>query len=346
MALVAIASVAVLRPPGQLADLLLVGLIGLVAVAFVLAWRSGLDGLEVQRRLPRVATKGEALLIVHEVVNVGGRVVRDLALAELWEGGGSRTFFHQLPPGTRAEARTRMFLGQRGRLVLKGVVLQHGDPFGLFSTERVVPLPGQVLVQPRPRSVAGAMALARALRRGAGGFDAQDWASVREWREGDPLRFINWRLTARRGYPVVRVSPNQPVSISLIVLDRALPGGPRAEAEFEKAVSLAAGLGLAMLGRGTELRFLAPGAADPVALDGLRGRAGASRLLEALALIAPDGAGLGAASDDLAQAALVTARSLTPHDRRRYACTLETRRLLPGGVAEIPPTRRRRAVSA
>jgi len=314
---VTVASLAVFRPPGPLADLLLASLGAIVGLALILAYRCGIDDLEVRRRLPRVGTKGGTLDVVHEVINTGSRLIHGATLVErpgplekdALPAGGSGTFFPQILPQMRSEARTRLFVGRRGPLTLEGVTLTLGDPFGLFVFERQIDLPGEVLVQPRPRRASGLSALAHSVRRAAMETAASEWSKVREWRAGDPLRSVHWRLTAKRGFPIVKTSEAPRGQRTEVVLDRRPRDGRRAGPAFEYAVSLAAGLSLTLLEQGAEVCFRAPGDLNDVALDRLRGRAGGARLLEALALVAPDKRGLDAAGDlDLSRAVVVTSR--------------------------------------
>ncbi len=320
IALVAAASVGLTRPIGALGDLLLAFLIALLAGAYLLAWRAGVGGLEVRRLLPAVATKGEALTVVHLVTHGGGGVLHDLALTELpreaaAEPGlaGSGTYFPQVLPGLVLEARTRLFVGRRGRLALDRLAAVTGDPFGLFTRTATLALPAEVLVRPRPERAAAAAALAHARRRGALGgalAEAPEWAGVREGRSGDPLRLVHWRLTARRGAPIVRLLEQERPGAARLVLDRRLAGRrPRALAELEQAIALTAGLGLELLGRGHEVELAAaagPGEEAPLRLT-LRGGEGRTRLLDALALITPLPPE-GAAPPGLAGAVVVTAR--------------------------------------
>lgn len=313
-----VVSLAIFRPPGPLADLLLTGLAALVGLGLFLAYRTGLGSLEVRRRLPRVGTKGETLAVVHDVVNRSSRLVQGVTITErpaptmgeALPAGSSGTFFPQILPRLRAEARTRLFVGRRGRLELEGLTLTASDPFGMFSVERFVPLPCEVLVQPRPRRAPALTVLASEVRRAAMETAASDWSKVREWREGDPLRSVHWRLTARRGFPIVKTAELPRGQRALIVLDRRPAGGRRAAAAFEYAISLAAGLSITLLEQGSEVRLLAPGELGPLTLGGLRGRPGGGRLLEALALVTPDALGIEAlaADVDLTNAVVVTSR--------------------------------------
>jgi len=134
------------------------------------------------------------------------------------------------------------------------------------------------------------------------------WTGVREWRAGDPVRLVHWRLTARRGFPVVKTLPRRADRTVVLVLDRTpRPGARNPRLEFERAVAQAAGVGQAALAEGP-VRFLAPGEEAPLDLGEVRGRTGAAALLEALALVGPDPVGLGALPAGVAAPLVVSAR--------------------------------------
>jgi uncharacterized protein (DUF58 family) len=281
---IAAVSLGVLRPPGALADLLLTALLAFLLAGWLLARRAGLSEVEVRRRLPRVATRGDALTIVHEVCQPGPGLLRNLEVCELPDSLG-RTTFPALLPGCTLQAATRAFAGQRGLLQLRSVLLRSGDPFGLFAVEERRPLADEVLIRPRPRRADGRLALNR-LRRERVGLESSEWESVREWRPGDPLRRVHWRATARRGYPIVRTAPRLRAQALVLALDLGLDGASPAELRrFERAVALAAGVGLSVLERGGALTLVTLGdGADDLAL---RGRPGATRLLARLAEVEP-----------------------------------------------------------
>lgn len=331
-------SVGFLRPPGALSDALAATLALLWVGAWLWAWGLPLEQLKVRRRLPRSATKGEAVPVVHELANPSPRILHHL-LVEEWNPSQDparecRSYFPQLLPEARGESRARLFLGRRGRLQLQGLSIWGGDPFGLFRVEVRVWLEGEVLVRPRPQEVLGRWALAQARRSRAGGAPAE-WATVREWRPGDPLRWVSWRLSARRGYPIVRTGPLRDAQRAAIVLD-IRPGERRID--FERAVALAAGLALVLLRRGARVT-LHLGAET---LAPLGAASGASLLLERLAVVEElSGAPLVVPPG----AYLVTARRLTPGEGAGAALALESPRLPPGALRQGDAPARLRAAS-
>lgn len=311
-------------------------LAGTLALLWCLGWiwakTLPLGKLEVRRRVPASATKGEAVRVVHELRNPAGRALRDLIVLEwnpdLDPARECRSYFPEVFPGARAEARARLFLGRRGPLQLGGISVFASDPFGLFLVERRIVLRGEVLVRPRPQEVVGRWALEQARRRAGGAPTPSDWTTVREWRSGDPLRWISWRLTARRGFPIVRTGPVQTAHRAVIVLD--LRPSPR-RIDFERAVAVAAGLGLVLLRRGATIQLVI-GEEEPGIP--LQGAAGSAPFLERLALVE---AQPGASLPQIPGAYLVTSCRLQPGEASQAALVLETPRLLPGPVRADGP---------
>lgn len=264
---------------------------------------------------------------MHELRNPSGRPLRDLIVREwnpdLDPARECQSYFPEVLPAARGEARARLFLGRRGPLELGGVSVFAGDPFGLFRVERRISLPAEVLVRPRPQEVVGRWALERARKRAGGAPTPSEWTTVREWRSGDPMRWISWRLSARRGFPIVRTGPVQTAHRALIVLDLR-PAARRIE--FERAVAVAAGLGLVLLRRGAAIQ-LQLGCGEPGPPQS--GAAGAAPFLERLALVEPES---GSRLPSAPGAYLVTGSRLQPGEGSEAALTIETPKLLPGAV--------------
>jgi uncharacterized protein (DUF58 family) len=294
LAVTALLLLATLPPrSSRLLDLLLAMLGSLVVLAFVLAV-TALRGLRLERELPATGTRGASVPLVERLVNDSGSPAFAIAVSERGIGGAARAvFFPVVPPAGRAEARGKLRLAARGLLRLEAASLEATDPFGFFRASRVVGVPGEVLVTPRPRRLAARRLLEAARRghsagpRGARGTRSAEPLSVREYRHGDSPRDMHWRLSAHTGTLVVKTFQAEQNHDALIVLDRVPPGlSPEGLAAFERAVSLAAGLGLEILDGGGEVAFAATGT-PPVRLERLRGRAGRTALLAALALVEP-----------------------------------------------------------
>jgi uncharacterized protein (DUF58 family) len=112
----------------------------------------------------------------------------------------------------------------RGRYGVDEAVAVIEDPFGLERTTVSLPAQGALLVFPRLVeldtlfSEAGARAHdgRRLLLRRPTGFDVH---SVREYEEGESLRKVHWRTTARRGRLMVKELQDEPRDELAIILD-------------------------------------------------------------------------------------------------------------------------------
>ncbi|GLW97295.1 DUF58 domain-containing protein [Microtetraspora sp. NBRC 16547] len=151
----------------------------------------------------------------------------------------------------------------RGRYPIGPLSVRITDPFGMVELARsftitdtlvvvpeVVPLPHVRLSgewsgggDSRTRSVAAA---------------GDDDVAPREYRQGDDLRRVHWRSTARRGELMVRREEQQWQSRGALLLDtrRHAHRGDGPRSSFEVAVSAAASIGVHLAHEGLGLRLV------------------------------------------------------------------------------------------
>ena len=193
-------------------------------------------------------------------------------------------------PGSEVEVRMEVWPARRGRLRLVGVTLARPDPFGLYRGFIRVPAPQSLVVLPRRYPVPdldlpgtrryqqGGVALAASVG------DSEEFASLRDYRPGDPLRRIHWRSWARAGKPIVKEYQDEFFVRHALVLDTfGAPGDA-----FEEAVSVAASFAVAIPTQDSllDLMFVGPQA---YCFTAGRGLAHADRMLEVLAGVEPCG---------------------------------------------------------
>jgi uncharacterized protein (DUF58 family) len=114
----------------------------------------------------------------------------------------------------------------RGRYAFGESVVVLEDPFGLERREITLPSPGALLVYPRLTELDGVFSESgahaqdgrRLLLRRPTGFDLH---SVREYVDGESLRKVHWRSTARRGQLMVKDLEDAPRDEVAVVLDAA-----------------------------------------------------------------------------------------------------------------------------
>lgn len=151
----------------------------------------------------------------------------------------------------------------RGRLTIGPLTLRVTDPFGLVDLTRafrstdtlvvtpaVTPLPGGRLT--------GEWSVTGASRPRAVAADGEEDVTVREYRDGDDLRRVHWRSSARRGELMVRREEQPWQTKATLILDtrRIAHRGSGPASSLEWAVSGVASIGVHLLRRGYALRLV------------------------------------------------------------------------------------------
>ena len=224
--------------------LLLGAMLGFIALS---GWLSeqALAGLKVQRRTPQGVTVGKTVRITYHVTNRKRRLPT-LAVYLIEEGLPGAAFIDELAAGQSDSVRSENHFIRRGVYRLESLTLSTSFPFGLFTKERDIRLPGELVIWPRAdRSVPlpappGGRGRPRYSEIAGDGSGARgEYRGLREYRPGDDPRDIHWRSTARTGEPVVREYDQDAAETVWICLDTRAEAGDRAEAAVETAASLA-----------------------------------------------------------------------------------------------------------
>lgn len=162
-----------------------------------------------------------------------------------------------LAPGRSVRVRLGIVCRKRGEHRWQGFRVECDFPFGLYRTFRTYPVEQTVLVYPAftrlsrltiptsPRYQPGGVVFASTLG------ESLEYIGNREYREGDNIRDIDWRATARLNMPIVREYREEYFLRVGVVLDTYLPeklngkslsmkAQEAQEANFERAVSIAA----------------------------------------------------------------------------------------------------------
>ncbi|MDH3412697.1 MAG: DUF58 domain-containing protein [Gammaproteobacteria bacterium] len=208
-----------------------------------------------------------------------------------WRRGASsqEQMLPDLPQGEWVDVRLRLVPHRRGFIRLRDTMIARADPLGVFKAVTHAGRSESLLVLPRRYQVSWAELLGRAQDRIGGQSQAasiggsEEFAALREYRPGDPMRHIHWKGWARLGQPVVREFHEECFVRQGLILDTFQP--PDASGgRFEEAVSVAASFAYATpAGSGTlELMFVG---ADVYQVESGQGPSAADRLLEALACV-------------------------------------------------------------
>ena len=191
---------------GDLAWLALPFLVYLAAGIFLSPARESIH-LQAERVVNRTSAGELALVEVRVTVRNLGVNLDRVDLSDLLPEGvrasqGQVNKRTALRSGEEAQL-TYSFREKRGSYTWKNVRAVVSDPFGLVETAYLLPARGEIQVQPerdalrrlplRPRSTLHSPGSIPARLGGSG----TDFWGVREYQPGDPLRWLDWRLTAR-----------------------------------------------------------------------------------------------------------------------------------------------------
>jgi uncharacterized protein (DUF58 family) len=207
------------------------------------------------------------LLIEDRLPAALGRPAR-LVVTGLYGRGNRRVSYTVLPHG-------------RGRYRLGPLSVDLADPFGLTRQriefddmdELLVTPEIEDLTAPPDPATGGSFGTSRARQLFRTG---EEFYTMRPYQEGDDLRRIHWPSVARSGELMIRQDESSRRATGLVFLDsRQATLGPTHSPAFERAVSVAASVGVLMCRGGYTLR-LATSDTPPAVLT-------EERFLEALA---------------------------------------------------------------
>ncbi len=176
----------------------------LVMAPLVATWN--LRGVSVSRQLPEEFYAGHeargALVIRNQRRYLPAVAVR----AEELDLEGTALTVAAVDPQDEVFVPVGWRFGSRGNGWLGEIRVSSTFPFGLFERWRVIDRPASLVVFARPRAGMwstnhGDLGADQGDGPSVGAFG--DFAGLREYVAGDPLRSIHWRTTARVGYPVV-----------------------------------------------------------------------------------------------------------------------------------------------
>lgn len=146
----------------------------------------------------------------------------------------------------------------RGRYVLGPMRARLVDPFGLAEASAAVAARASVVVFPRidplhessPPEARGGAGATHAFRLAASG---DEFYAIRDYQEGDDLRKIHWRSSARRGELMIRQDEVRPTPRATILVDTRA-AVHRDPSSLEWAISAAASLVWELARQGFGLR--------------------------------------------------------------------------------------------
>lgn len=146
---------------------------------------------------------------------------------------------------------------KRGEYAWGGIQVRQLGPWKLAWHDWSLPQPQKVLVYPdliglRALSVRLTLQSAGALRQARRMGTGTEFAELRDYATGDDPRFIDWKATARRSRPLVRVLEPEQEQTLLILLDRGrlMTAQVAGLTRFDWGLNATLALALAGLNRG------------------------------------------------------------------------------------------------
>jgi len=226
----------------------------LLAVLVDLLLAGSPRAVTVEREPVAAVRLGQPATAEFVLSNTGRRRVRGL-VRDGWQPSAGATGTRQpldLPPGQRRRLSTALTPTRRGDRRAQHVTVRSSGPLGLAARQMSLTAPGTLRVLPAfgsRKHLPGKLARLReldgrtALRvRGQG----TEFDSLRDYVDGDDVRSIDWRASARRQQVVVRTWRPERDRRVLLVLDTSRTSAarvgdePRLDAAMDAALLLAA----------------------------------------------------------------------------------------------------------
>ncbi len=258
----AAASAAVGRVFGVL-ELIVLGSGVLALVAASLAWANyHAIALSVSRRVvPEFLQAGDTARVEFAITNESRSGTAPLTLWEPVDGLGGATL--KLAPLHAHETATttyRLPTLHRGSLTFGPLTAQRRDPFGIAGKRRVVGTTHEIVVFPAhhhvqlPTAMGGSGPLGNQLRSRSLGRSGTEFHSLRDYADGDDLRQIHWRASARS--EVLKVREVEPEGLHHCTIELDNSSSEYSPEGFERAVSAAASAVSAASSAGLRLRLV------------------------------------------------------------------------------------------
>ena len=295
LALLAVLPVAVLPADGWTPVLLAVALLVLIGLDVALA--APPSKLRLTRSGATACRLGEDALVETAVTNTGRRRVRGV-VRDAWvpsAGAAPRSHRLDVPVGERRILATTLTPTRRGDRTPDRITVRTLGPLGVAGRQGRHEVPWRVRVQPPftsrrflPERLSRLRILdgrAAARTRGQG----TEFDSLREYVEGDDVRSIDWRATARRTETVVRTWRPERDRRLMLVLDTSRTSAgrvgdvPRLDAALDAALLLAALASRA----GDRVDLLAIDRLPRISVEGAGPAELLSRLVDAMAVLEP-----------------------------------------------------------
>jgi uncharacterized protein (DUF58 family) len=216
--------------------------------------RASVRGLELHRGPAHKIYEGEACDIAISVTSrsrlpkafIG---VRDTFPAWLQPLGAAQLMIPSMLTRGSLELSYRVLGAKRGAYRLGPIALSSTDPLGVFTTEKQVDAPQELIVYPvpvrvSPERLAGALAFGAESEQLSAAGSGMEFYGIRDYQPGDALRRIHWPSTARLGHlHVIEFEESLGADMVIAVdLRRGTHAGAGRDSTLEIAIKAAASL--------------------------------------------------------------------------------------------------------
>ena len=257
-----------------------------VAVEGIVARR---QAITIERRLAAKAYLGQPLaseLVVHNTAPYTLHMdTLDEPPAAL--GRSDRPLGWRIAPGETSSQGESLTPQALGEFAWERVRTRSLGAFSLVWWHRTLRLPASIAVVPDHLRAedhrAGSEDRGRYVRMSSGG--GTELMGFRDYRRGDPIRSIDWKATARRGAPVVRLFANEEHIELVLAVDAGRTSGIQSGSltRLGHYANVAARLAEKSLANGDHVAVVIFAEAPLYVAAGLRGASGLQRVRAALA---------------------------------------------------------------
>ncbi len=247
------------------------------------------QGIRIQRRLPARGFLGQSFaseLVVHNPATYA------LRLDTLDEPPPTlkadyEPLHWRIAPGESMTQGVSLIPQELGEMEWETLRTRSLGAFGLAWWHRRLRLPAKLPVVPDHLHAedhrAGSADQGRYLRSSSGG--GTELMGLRNYQRGDPLRSIDWKATARRGSPIVRLFANEEHVELVLAVDAGRTSGIQSGplTRLGHYANVAARLAERSLANGDHVGLIVFAEAPLYVAAGLRGASGLQRIRGALA---------------------------------------------------------------
>jgi uncharacterized protein (DUF58 family) len=254
-------AVAALNTGNNLIYLILALMLSLVVISFGIL-KKNLSGLSLTVDSISAVFAGEEASFSVMLKNRKRRIP-SYSVNILSEGMTARAYFPVVPAHGETAEDVKILFIRRGLYGTRSFTAQSGFPFIFFTGEKKMEVAGEVLVYPALCDVGDIVsegwgsAEGDTMRMAGAGEEIH---SIRDFRYGDDLRHIHWKVSAKVADLMVKEYAEHTLRRTTIILDNLRTGGLREKQDidevFEKAVSLAGSLAKHFIERGHLVRVV------------------------------------------------------------------------------------------